>query len=135
MISGGKKNLYSSLTKKQFVFVYNVTDAKVECPKYQNHRLDYTIQQGHHEYEDSLRVHNAVIDHWRRIQLGIIFDNINTTRYSTKLQLGLDIPLGVRVINKRYIIRGIITPKLSNCSGMMPSPVPQNSQRCAINVE
>lgn len=38
------------------------------------------------------------------------------------MQTTVKSPLGVRVISKRKRTRGIMTPRLRSCNGMMPSP-------------
>ena len=60
------------LTKKKLVFVHEICGTKVYGAKNEDEWLGDAIQEGNHEYQDSLRIHSAVIDHRRRIQFSKI---------------------------------------------------------------
>ena len=56
-------------TKQKLILVYNIADTEVECTKDEDRGLYDTIQYRDSEDEDSLRIHNTIIDHGWRVQL------------------------------------------------------------------
>lgn len=60
-------------TEKELIFVDDVGNAKVQRTEDQNERLCDTIQQRDGEDEYGLRVDNAVVDHRRRDELGVVY--------------------------------------------------------------
>jgi len=55
------------LTKKEFVFVHEICDTKVNGAKYQDEWLRNAVYEGNHKYQDSLWIYGAVIDHRRSV--------------------------------------------------------------------
>jgi hypothetical protein len=61
------------LTKKKFVFVYEIRDTKVNGAKYQDEWLSNAIQESNHKYQDGLGIYTAVVDHGGRVQFGKVY--------------------------------------------------------------
>lgn len=68
MVQYNKKGSHARHTKQEFVLVYNVANTEVECSKYQNERLDDTIEYRDDEDKECLRVNASIVNHGRRIQ-------------------------------------------------------------------
>ena len=60
------------LTEEKLVFVHKICGTKVYGAEDEDEWLRNAIQQGDYEYQDSLRVHSAVINHRRRVQFSKI---------------------------------------------------------------
>lgn len=60
------------LTKKKLVFVYKVRSTKIYGAENEDEWLGDAVQECDHENQDSLRVHSAIIDHRRCVQLSKI---------------------------------------------------------------
>lgn len=60
------------LTKHELVLVNEVCHTKVHRSEYQDQRLNDTIDDCDHKDKDCERINSSIIDHWRRIQLGIV---------------------------------------------------------------
>lgn len=59
-------------TEKELVLVHDVRNTEVDGSKDKYQRLYDTVQQRDDEDENSLRIDNSIIDHRRRIELGIV---------------------------------------------------------------
>lgn len=60
------------LTKHKLVLVDQIRHPKVHRSKYQDQRLDDTIDDRDHKDEDGQRIYGSVVDHRRRIELRVI---------------------------------------------------------------
>lgn len=60
-------------TEEEFIFVDDVGDTKVQRTEDQYERLCDTVQQRDGEDEYGLRVDNAVVDHRRGVELGVVY--------------------------------------------------------------
>ena len=58
------------LTEEKLVLIHQVPNTEVQSTEDENGRLDNAVQHRYDEDENGLRVHDAVIDHRRCIQLG-----------------------------------------------------------------
>ena len=58
------------LTRQELVLVHEVGHAEVDCAEDENERLNNAVKNRDREDEDCLRVHDAVVDQWRRVELG-----------------------------------------------------------------
>lgn len=51
-------------TEEELVFIYDICNAEINGAEDEYQWLNNAVQQGDNEDEDSLWIHDAVVDHW-----------------------------------------------------------------------